>query len=1100
MDHRLDPTREDRLVGLALAKGWIRKDQLPQAGLGELLKARILLPAQVEALERELDRGQAFLGQGLPEDEALTALGCSELNTPSQTRDAQGSGSSIFTASWIKSWAHFEDLVLLAEGGMGRIFRAKDTRLRRKIALKMLRREDPELQARFLREAELQARVNHPNVCRVYEAGEWKGQAYIAMELIEGETFKVAARTLDLSQKLSLMVQACEGVHAAHREGLIHRDLKPTNLMVADMEGNLRAVVLDFGLARPAQSTGGMTVSGMVMGTVHYMSPEQARGIDRKIDRRTDVYALGVTLYEMFVDHPPFHEHHGLEVISKILSEDPPSLGRLVDIPRDLDTVVMKCLEKEPTARYDTARALGDELQRVLEGEPILARRVPLTERMHRWAKKNRSLVAVGAVGLMAAMTFGTLAVRERLRAARRAEFARRYGQEAERIEALVRYVRLMPRHDTTQDLAPVTARMQVMEGVVSKGDDLEALPARFSLGRAYLALERPEEALAHLEKAWSQGFRGADSAYALGKALGQVYLREMERAERLPQAELRAARRAELEKDLLTRARELLREGRNSSLEPPAFQDGMLAFFEGREAEALSHLKEAQEQAGWLYEARMMEGDLMLHRAEREEDSAKALQSLAAAAAMYESAERLAPSDPGPCLQEARAWRQALARGWQIGRPGQDAYAACMDACGRALAIQPTAPDPLILQAWASAERGRERLERGEHESAFRYLNEAIELAQKVCVQDPFSSEPHLVLAFGYTYRGLTKDMRGETPESDYTKAFDEAQRGAKESTSEAFGSFLAGLAATRKMVWEIASGRAPWGSFEKGLTIALEASKRHPEVAYHPYASAILFVERAEYERTHGMDPRPSIQSAEHFLAATIALSPKDFAAFYSLGNALLIKGEYEFSQGLGGGAALRSALEAYKKAKSLNPRHYLLSANAAETLIALGEVAQSKGESVREYLSQMKDQLYEARKNNPSYIKLDVYEARGALLEAIDSPSRAVQVLGKVWARLEGIQRQKQDWEICTMIARISLAWPKSDPATDHLIARGLEAARRARELNPSTAEPWLLEGSIRMRKGDKESAESCFRKALALDANLRKPLESLGWRPS
>ncbi len=1089
MDHRLDPTREDRLVGLALAKGWIRRDQLPHSGLGELLEARILLQAQVEALERELDRGQAFLGQGLPEDEALTALGRSESITPSNTRDPQGSASSIFTASWIQSWAHFEDLVLLAEGGMGRIFRAKDTRLRRKIALKMLRREDPELQARFLREAELQARVNHPNVCRVYEAGEWRGQAYIAMELIEGETFKVAARTLDLSQKLALMVQACEGVHAAHREGLIHRDLKPTNLMVTDIEGTLRAVVLDFGLARPAQGAAGMTVSGMVMGTVHYMSPEQARGIDRKIDRRTDVYALGVTLYELFVDYPPFHEHHGLEVISKILSEEPPSLGRLADIPVDLDTVVMKCLEKEPTARYDSARALGDELQRVLEGEPILARRVPMSERIQRWSKKNRSLVAVGAVGLVAAITFGTLALRERLRAARRAEYARRYGQEAERIEALVRYVRLMPRHDTTQDLAPVAARMSLMEEVVKQGDDLEALPARFSLGRAYLALERPEDALAHLEKAWSQGFRGADSAYALGKALGQVYLREMERAERLPQAELRSARRAELERDLLRRARELLREGRNSSLEPPAFQDGMLAFFEGREAEALSHLKEAQEQAGWLYEARMMEGELLLHRAEREEDAAKALQSLTAAASMYESAERLAPSDPGPCLQEARAWRQALARGWQIGKPGQDAYASCMDACGRALAIQPGVPDVLILQAWASAERGRESRERGNQSLAMRSLEESRNLALGLLRDHPQLVEPHLVLAFTYIYSGFTKQELGTPPEADFDHAFKEAQAGMVDGGSGAFGGYLAGLAATRKMVWEISNGQAPWRSFEQGLEISLKGAERSPDVAYHPYTSAILFVERAEYERTHGMDPRPSALAAEQFLAKALKLTPKDFAAHYTLGNAYIIRGEYEAIQGAGGEQSLEKALSSFKTAGSLNPRHYLPCSNAAEAALGLAELKLRQHEDPTAWIHEAKTFIAMSRKNHPGYTKLHVFDAKCAIFEAQHAPAQAESILEKAWAQLEAKERGQKDWELSLTLAKIALAWPHGDQIPVAKCKRGFEAIQKAKALNPSMGEIWLLEGQLLTKQGKQSEAQACFETAWKMDANLK-----------
>ena len=205
---------------------------------------------------------------------------------------------------------------------MGRVYLAYDPVLRRNVALKFVRGDDPELVHRFVSEAQAQARVEHERVCKVYEVGEVQGQPFIAMQYVEGRSLLDLIRELSLEQKVMVMQQVTEGVHAAHRAGLIHRDIKPTNILVERGEdGRWKPYVMDFGLARDWQREA--TVTGTVLGTPHYMAPEQARGEVSQLDRRADVYSLGATLYVMLTGKTPIPGTNALEVLTNLATLEP---------------------------------------------------------------------------------------------------------------------------------------------------------------------------------------------------------------------------------------------------------------------------------------------------------------------------------------------------------------------------------------------------------------------------------------------------------------------------------------------------------------------------------------------------------------------------------------------------------------------------------------------------------------------------------------------------------------------------------------------------------------------------------------------------------
>lgn len=215
----------------------------------------------------------------------------------------------------------YKILNLLGEGGMGKVYKAHDKKLNRYVALKFLKENDPLKQKRFLQEAQAQARLKNDAICKIFEVGEMDGKPFISMQYIEGENLRVAAREMNFEMKLNIIKKVAEGLQEAHKMGILHRDINPSNIMVEkDENGEYKPYIMDFGLAKEVAEPS-VTQDGMIMGTLFYMSPEQARGLNKEMDRRSDIYSLGATLYEILSGEPPFTGDFA-EVLEKIRKED----------------------------------------------------------------------------------------------------------------------------------------------------------------------------------------------------------------------------------------------------------------------------------------------------------------------------------------------------------------------------------------------------------------------------------------------------------------------------------------------------------------------------------------------------------------------------------------------------------------------------------------------------------------------------------------------------------------------------------------------------------------------------------------------------------
>jgi eukaryotic-like serine/threonine-protein kinase len=302
----------------------------------------------------------------------------------------------------VRVLGRFELLQEVGAGRFGSVWKALDTQLQRMVAVKIPRQRDlgPQQTELFLRDARAAAQLRHPRIASVHEVGREDETVFIVSDFIDGANLAewLSGTRLSFRESAELMVKIADAVHHAHETGIVHRDLKPGNIML-DRGGE--PYVIDFGLARREIGEPTVTVDGQVLGTPAYMSPEQARGEAHRADRRSDVYSLGVILFKLLTDELPFRGQARMLML-QIMDEEPPSPRKLdSNIPRDLETITLKCLEKDPAKRYQTAQNLGDDLRRYLSNEPIQARPIGRLSRGWRWCKRHPDVASLSAVLLL---------------------------------------------------------------------------------------------------------------------------------------------------------------------------------------------------------------------------------------------------------------------------------------------------------------------------------------------------------------------------------------------------------------------------------------------------------------------------------------------------------------------------------------------------------------------------------------------------------------------------------------------------------------------------------------------------------------------------
>jgi eukaryotic-like serine/threonine-protein kinase len=344
----------------------------------------------------------------------------------------------------------FEIVQPIGSGGFGVVYLARDQVLNRKVALKLARGSvlsDPDLKVRFFREAEATARLEHPGIVPVFEAGEHDGTCYLAMAYCEGPTLEQWLRDGRKNGVAPLIaarlaLELAEAVEHAHEQGILHRDIKPSNILLdaqptrpgSSAPSAMAPRLADFGLARITEQASDTTISGVVLGTAQYMAPEQAAGLLDRIGPATDVYSLGAVLYELLTGRPPIRGATTLDTLRRVLIDEPTTPRQLkAETPDDLDAIVMKCLDKSPTRRYASASELAADLRRFLQGMPTVARPLSRRQRAARWIRRNPAAAMVASLAVLVLLLGGGVYLSQRRFDDYRQEVVRREQEAAYR-------------------------------------------------------------------------------------------------------------------------------------------------------------------------------------------------------------------------------------------------------------------------------------------------------------------------------------------------------------------------------------------------------------------------------------------------------------------------------------------------------------------------------------------------------------------------------------------------------------------------------------------------------------------------------------------
>jgi serine/threonine-protein kinase len=925
----------------------------------------------------------------------------------------------------ISNWERYEFLELLGRGGMGEVYKARDRRLGRVVALKFIRGFEPELAMRFLQEARAQARIDHPNVCKVYEVGEVQGKAYIAMQFVEGQRLDRAASSMSQPEKVRVMQEVATAIHEAHRQGVIHRDLKPSNIVVERSEsGRYFPVVMDFGLAYDASHGHGLTRSGAVMGTPSYMAPEQARGDLSNIDRRSDVYSLGATLYELLVGEAPFVDDSLAATLHKVLHEEPPSLhSRVPRIERDLEIIVLKCLSKEPQQRYPSARALSEDLSRFLDGEPIIGRRPSLPYRLRRMARKHRALVAVSGASLVAILLLALFGVRSWLEARQtqqqseaRARLAEQLGQEVKEIEWFLRLTYALPLHDTRHEQQRVRERMARIEARKPGLDASSEGLVSYALGRGHLALREFDEAHAQLRRAQELGLSSPELHYALGQVLGELYHRGMEEAQRSGDKNWRAARQRELEKQYLQPARESLQRSQGLALESPRYLEGLIAFYNREYGVAARAAAEACAEAPWLNEAWRLAGDVArvqaVEQLELNYDEARA--GLQKAASLYERAIAMGGSDTLNYEALAEVWLRHSELDDKQGQPQAPALERALAASEKSIQAAPLRSVGFTQKAYALMRRYWASFNQPQVQDVKPLIEEWIATGLRAVELNPQDVFTYDALGIGYIKRAEQEARNGQDPGASLSEAIVQLSR-------------------------------------------ALELQPHHPWVL-NDLGTAHLVQGRYLWE--HGQDPRAAFREASRRFEQSAQADPKYLYPQVNLGSAYQLLAAYALSRGLNPEEEVKQTLQAVERCLSLDPTYYLALNKAALAELTHADYLSRMGQDPRPALELARQYLERALRINKVYGRTYFHQAMSFSLEAAHALQEGRDPGTALEQGRQGLERALQYQAGCVDCwiekARMSLmtaAWEQRRGSSGAArLQQALTEARHAVEMYP------------------------------------------------
>ncbi|HSS78556.1 MAG TPA: protein kinase, partial [Thermoanaerobaculia bacterium] len=864
---------------------------------------------------------------------------------------------------------------------------------------------------------------------------------------IDGRSLGELCEELTVETKVRLIRDVARAVHAAHRNGLIHRDLKPGNILLArDESGELHPFVVDFGLAQEQDETA-LSRTGMISGTPAYISPEQAQG--KPLDRRTDVYSLGVVLYELLVGFPPFKGSNLARILVQLVQEDAKPLRQYDPaIPEDLETLVAKCLEKDPVRRYDSARDLAEDLDRFLEGDTILARPAGWGYRARKRLRKHRALAVVSAAAVLALVALGAFSARQQWNARERAELAQRFGQRLGELESSMMYEAFLPRHDISPHKRRLRQEMDAIAGEMRRLGEIAQGPGNLAIGQGYLALHQYETARTYLERAWQAGEHSPTIAISLGRALAASYERTLAEANLQTSGD-------EIDRNYRLPALSYLAETAKDSQSSP-YSLALVAYFDRRYPEAAALAHRAYLQKTSFYEAGELEATINLTQGNDATNAGRydeALRFFDLAGQSYGKLIQQAPSEPGLYAGDCdRQVRSILTRMASQDVPEAQVTQA-VAACDLALTVDPELADALIVKATLFTRLGEQKLKRGSDPQTV--LTAAISLAEHAASLDARDVRPYNKLTF--SHRLLAQ--------------------------------------------WQLGRGADPAAEIQKGIAAARRAVEIQPRLASSHLGLGTAYLVQVHDEQRRGVDPRQALEKAAACYQQAISLDPGFLLAYTNLGNAWKALAEVQVAQGADPSGSVGKAMVAFEQAVRLNPKYAPAHNNLGNVQLTLGEYLLTRGNDPRQALGDAARSYERALAIKPDYglARFNLGYTYRSLAEGFvdqgQDPGAALAAADTALAEYLRLNADDADAfleqaRVCLVTARWSLK-QKASP-TSAMSALGQAATDLQRAEKVDAKNPDVLFAQAQVARFEAEAAADTHRAA----PSLREGLERVG----
>lgn len=1001
-----------------------------------------------------------------------------------------------------------------APGGMGEVYLAERVEggFKQKVAIKFIRQDmaSKEFLERFRTEQQILADLTHENIARLYSGGSLEDQSpYIIMEFIEGQPIHIYCKKTGQSQKnrIQLFRQVCDAVHFAHQNQIVHRDIKSANILVT-RDGSPK--LLDFGIAQALRNKSERENKNRFF-TPEYACPEQLKG--EPSTTAGDIYSLGVLLYNLMTDKWPYDIKGKpvAEIVQHTLNQPPtPPSAYNSQIGQELEAIILKCLEKDPRNRYASARALDEDLKRMLDGRPVLVLSNNSIYTLKANLRKHKLAIFIGLfIASISAMALGwTLYERDQTR--EKARLSLVFGQEAERIEALIRYTYMLPRHDIRKEMSDIRIKIEDIEQRIRLEASNEFGYGDAALGRGYLALGDFEQAQTYLESAWDKGFQGPRVAFSLARTKGLIYEDRLERIEQEYRANKSTVEDIEdfekLKKALddlyLKPALQYLRMTGEAGTGETPFAAALLSFYEAYEKtfnsdseeqnpfeDALHKAEEALTKQPWLFEASNLMGRIYLHRANMKRNRGAykdAFSDFHKAAESYRQGIHTAPSLPR--LYISGALTNDLTIQTMLYGPGGELEPLFQEGsllCKQALEADPNNIHALRLNAMLHLRMGEYY---ASEPAAAPYLDKTIEIINKALALEPTDSECFALLGSAF----FTRSKQSDNPEPDLVKAAEAQKKALAARPTYAAHNYL-GRVYKALANYKQRKGKDPLPDWEQAVEQYKMATRLNKDLIGARVNLGYLFIERSGYQLRHGKDPLPDLELAVSVLGDALKINPKSVGANNNLALTLLTRAEYLQTHGADPRRDLLKADQYYQKVIEVNPARPEPQIGRGVVWFLLAEDNWDRGGDPQGDFQRAEEANLKALEIKPGYHyainNLGHIDGIRAYQQFMEGANPTALIERSLETHQKTLNTSGREFALNRM-SRLHLLSARhllsQDANPDPEIRKAIQRAREALSSNPDQYEPHLAQGlgwilEARWSVKNDRSPESAFQKA-------------------